>query len=82
MELRIVRLLKVGFNSTTHEMTNQKSLKTNLFHMYYIKLLHDKFSHQEKENNISYTNIPKIRIYLNIFISFFIFPHNSQILLP
>ena len=73
MELRIVRLLKVGFNSTTHEMTNQKSLKTNLFHMYYIKLLHDKFSHQEKENNISYTNIPKIRIYLFKHFYFFLY---------
>ena len=50
--------------------------------MYYMNLLHDKFSHQEKENKISYTNIPKISIYVNIFISFVLFPHNSQFCFP
>ena len=35
-----------------------------------------------KENRMSYINIPKISIiYLRIFISFVLFPHNSQILL-
>ena len=29
-----------------------------------MKLLHDKFSHQEEENKISYTSTPKISIYL------------------
>ena len=38
--------------------------KEQLFHLYYMKLLHDKFLHQEKENKISYTGIPKISIYL------------------
>ena len=31
---------------------------------YYMKSLHDKILHQEKENKISYTSIPKISIYL------------------
>ena len=49
MESRIIRLFKVAFNILqTHEIINHK--KTNLFHMYYMTLLHDKFSHQEKNN--------------------------------
>ena len=48
----------------SHEITNHKSQKTKLFHLYYMKLFHDQFSHQEKENNISYISIPKISIYL------------------
>ena len=58
MESRIVRSFKVVFN------INHNSQKTKLFHLYYMKLLHDKFLHQEKENKISYTSIPKISIYL------------------
>ena len=45
-----------------------------------MKLLHDKFWHQEKENKISYTSIPKISIYIKIFICFrrFCFPKNTN----
>ena len=55
----------------THEITNHNSQKTKLFHLYYMKLLHDKFSCQEKEIKISYTSISKISIYL--FKHFFFF---------
>ena len=36
----------------THVITNHKSQKTKLFHLYFMTLLHDKFSHQEKKQNI------------------------------
>ena len=51
MESRIVRLFKVSFSLTqTHEVSNHKSQKTKLFHnMYYMTLLHYKFSQQEKK---------------------------------
>ena len=58
MESRIVRSFKVVFN------INHNSQKTKLFHLYYMKLLHDKFLHQEKENKITYTSMPKTSIYL------------------
>ena len=44
------------------ESRNDKSQKTKLFHLYYMTLLHDKFSCQEKK--ISYISVPKISIYL------------------
>ena len=69
MESRIVRSFKVVFN------INHNSQKTKLFHLYYMKLLHDKFLHQEKENKIPYTSIPKISIYL--FKHFYFFHFNS-----
>ena len=46
----------------THEITNHKSQKSKLFHLYYMKILHDKFSHQEKK--MSYRSIPKTSIHL------------------
>ena len=58
----------------THETTSHK-----LFHLYYMKFLHDKFLLQEKEK-ISYTSIPKINI--DLFKHFSFYPHSSQILLP
>ena len=57
--------------------------KTKLFHLYYMTLLNGKFSHQEKKAKYLSQAFPKhVVIYLSIFISFVIFPHNSQILLP
>ena len=56
--------LKLVSTLQTREIINHKSLKAKLFHLYYMKILHDKFSHQEKENKISYTSILKISIYL------------------
>ena len=51
MKSRIVRLFKVGYNITNLDITNHKSQKTKLFHLYYMTLLYDKFSHKEKNKN-------------------------------
>ena len=39
-----------------HEITNDKSQKTKLFHLYHMKLLHKNFLHQEKENKYNSLN--------------------------
>ena len=55
--------LKLVSTLQTYKVTNIKLQKNKLFHLYYMTLLHDKFSHQEKTPKISYITIPKI-IYL------------------
>ena len=47
MKSRIVRFLKLVSTLETHEITNHKSQKPELFQLYYMTL-DDKFLHQEK----------------------------------
>ena len=61
----------------TDEITNHKSRKTKLFHLYYMRLLHDRFSKQEREYILHKHSQIK---YLSFFISFI--STKLQILLP
>ena len=90
MESRIVRLFKVSFNLTqTHEVSNCKSQKTKLFHnMYYMTLLHYKFSQKEKKrkkilhkHSQNKYSFPKAFLFLSFYfhlIHSFCFPKNKK----
>ena len=73
--------IKFGIRTYTTNAKACRSLlklqKTKLFHLYYMHYCMTKFR-TKKKKKISYINIPKISIYLSIFISFTLIPHNSD----
>ena len=72
-----------GINRHHYKLMKSQVMKNKVVSSVLHELLNGKFSHQEKKAKYLSQAFPRhVVIYLSIVISFVIFPHNSQILLP
>ena len=79
MESGVVRLFKVGFNiaSSRHRRQITKNKVSSVLHALCMTNFCTK---KRKQNNLHHCS--QDSIYLSIFISFVLIPHNSQVFLP